>query len=205
MNENELKNEEGNEFLEFFSRKGKRIGIVVLVALIAATALTFILPKEYRSQGIVFPANNNSVESIVDNPTVGYDLEADRLMQLLQSDAMFDSVQRHFHLADYFELDTAEPDWRDVLHLDYLKIVKFERTQYMSIVISAQTKKPELSAAIVNFIIDISDGMRNNLYKRNQLAAYRSVEKNTSRKKTSSIPSKSWWRTSGQSSRSTLW
>jgi uncharacterized protein involved in exopolysaccharide biosynthesis len=165
------------DFIGFLANRWKLISAIVLLSLLVMFFVTFSLSKQYASYGIVFPANNNSVESIVENPTVGYDLEADRLMQLLQSNEVFDSVVAKFNLINYYGIDKAAPDWRDELREDFVDDVTFVRTQYMSIVITAQTTDPQLSADIVNYIISLSDGIRDRFYKRNLYAAYKSIEK----------------------------
>ncbi len=165
------------EFIRFLQRRWKQIVTAVVATMVLTAVVTFFLPNRYYSYGIVFPAFNNSVETVIDNPTFGYDVEADRLLQMMQSEVVRDSVIRKFKLNEYYGLDTTNPEWRDKLAIAYVKDVQFARTPYMSIVVSAETTNPKLSADIVNYIIDLSDGLRDRIYKRNILAAYRSIER----------------------------
>lgn len=174
---------EGMDFIGFLYGKRKTISGIVLAALVAAFVGTFFMQKQYASHGIVFPTNSNSVESIIDNPTVGYDLEADRLVQLFQSNEIFDSVSARFNLAKYYGIDKSAPDARDRMHERYVNDVNFTRTQYMSIEISAQTTDPQLSSDIVNYIIHLADGIRDRLYKKNIFIAYKALEKEYTIKK----------------------
>jgi hypothetical protein len=87
-----------------------------------------------------------------------------------------DSVATKFNLFNYYELDKADLDWRDRLTKEYKNDVRFERTRYMSIIISAQTKDPDLSAKIVNYIIESTNRVREKLYKQNVLTAYDKAE-----------------------------
>lgn len=168
---------DSQELIRFLIGKWKQIAIICLIALAGTAVVTFFLDKKYVSYGIIFPSNNNSVESVIDNPTVGYDVEADRLLQMLLSDAVFDSVCNRFDLIKYYDIDTANNDWRDKLHEEYSEDVNFTRSQYMSIIITARTSSPQLSADIVNYIIDRCDGLRNRIFKQNMLTAYQSIEK----------------------------
>lgn len=174
---------DSQELIRFLFGKWKQIALVCFIALLGTAVVTFFLDKKYVSYGIIFPSNNNSVESVIDNPTVGYDVEADRLLQMLLSDAVFDSVTRRFDLVHYYEIDTADNDWRDKLHEEYSEDVSFTRSQYMSIIITARTSSPQLSADIVNYIIDRCDGLRNRIFKQNLYTAFKSIEKEFVEKK----------------------
>jgi uncharacterized protein involved in exopolysaccharide biosynthesis len=109
----------------------------------------------------------------VDNPNFGYDVEADRLIQIFTSREIRDSVINRFDLLNYYELDKADEDWMDQLVKKYRNDIKFERTAYMSIVVSAQTKDPFMSAEIVNYIIEVTNKVREKIYKQNLSVAYK--------------------------------
>lgn len=164
-------------FLRFIYQKRKPVLTCFFAALVITGIVTAMLPKRYSSSAIIFPVYNNNLESVIDNPVFGYDVEADRLLQLLESDEVRDSVVGKFHLEKYYEIDKANPDWNDRLRQKFLNDVDFERTQYMSIVIKVATKQPVLSADIANYIIHLADGVRARIFKKNELTAFRQVEK----------------------------
>jgi uncharacterized protein involved in exopolysaccharide biosynthesis len=168
---------ESIEFLRFIYSKRKPVLFTLLGALALATIVTFILPKRYSSSAIIFPVYNNNVESVIDNPAFGYDVEADRLLQLLESDEVRDSVVTKFNLDKYYEIDKSTMDWSDQLRQKFLNDVSFVRTPYMSIVIKVVTKEPELSAKMANYIIQLADGVRSRIFKKNELIAFHQVEK----------------------------
>jgi capsular polysaccharide biosynthesis protein len=141
------------------------------IAILVSIIITLFIPNEYRSFGIIYPPSNNSLENSVENPSFGYDLEADRIIQILQSQSIKDSVTTKFNLYTYFEIDTTELDARDQLAKQFSKAIAFERTNYMSVAISARTKNPELSANIVNYIIDKVNELREKIYKQNLMLA----------------------------------
>jgi uncharacterized protein involved in exopolysaccharide biosynthesis len=174
---------DGAEFFSFLYRKWKLIAGFLVISLVVCVAVTLYMPKRYVSQCVVFPAYNNNLESVIDNPIFGYDVEADRMLQLLASDEVRDSVMEKFNLLSYYEIDENAPDWRDQLREKFTEDIKFERTPYMSIIISAETEKPELSASIANYIIDLTDEIRNRIFKKNQLSAFHSIEKEYVEKK----------------------
>lgn len=142
---------------------------------------TFIAPK-FFSNGIIYATASNASEDVLTNPQFGFEVHADRLMQILESETVRDSIIKKFNLIDYYELDTARKDWEYVLHKNFAEDVTFFRSKYMSIVISATTREPELSANIVNGIIDMADVMRKHILKTNAYASFKNIESDYLRK-----------------------
>ncbi|MFZ4796076.1 MAG: Wzz/FepE/Etk N-terminal domain-containing protein [Bacteroidia bacterium] len=149
----------------------------VLFALVLAVIVTFLLPKKFRSTGIIFPTYSNSLEETYNNPMFGYDVEADRILQLLQSQEIQDSINAKFDLVSYYELDTLDERWRDELRREFFANINYSKTPFMSIEISARTKDPQLSANIVNAIIGLIDPIRNRILKQNIIVAHNSISK----------------------------
>ncbi len=175
LSENEQKQESVN-IIQFIQKHKKRLMLYPFIAIVLSVIITFFIPKQYASSGIVFPPDHPSLDNNISNPNFGYDIEADRLLQIFQSNTVMDSVSKKFNLFDYYELDREDLDWHDKLMKEYKGDIQFERTAYMSIIVSAQTKKPEMSASIVNYIINMANRVRERLYKQNILMAYNKAE-----------------------------
>jgi capsular polysaccharide biosynthesis protein len=158
-------------FLPFLNRNKIILITVPLLAGLAAILLTSLMKPQYHSYAIVFPTAGNSIDHMLENPNFGYDIEADRLLQILQSAELTDSIARKFKLVNYYQLDTTKVEWRDLLNEKIRKDVTFERTRYMSIQISTTTKDPKMSAEIVNSILVFVDQIRNRIYKKNLFPA----------------------------------
>jgi uncharacterized protein involved in exopolysaccharide biosynthesis len=142
--------------------------LLVLVLSIAATVIiTYLTEPEYQSTGIIFPTPTNSPEKILTEPQFGYEVDADWLLQVLKSDIVRDTLNAAFDLMAYFEIDPTKPQWIDEYRNKYHKLVDFNRTRYMSIEITATTSDPELSAKIVNAIIDKINPIREGIFKNN--------------------------------------
>ncbi len=141
-----------------------------------AAGLTFFIEKEYKSYGVVYPPSSTSIENSIDYPNFGYDVEADRLMQILESRSIRDSVVTKFNLAKVFKVDTTAIDWKDKLQRLYYKNIKLERTISMAVIVTARTNNAELSANIVNYIISSADAFRERLYKRNLVPAFKQAQ-----------------------------
>ncbi len=170
-------NADGAQIIRFIYRYRKLYIIVALIAIIGGIAVSAMMKPQYNSFAILFPAQNQSIESVVDNPVFGYDIEADRLLQVLQSEEVLDSCAAKFDLYAVLEVNPNTLTARDQLKEKFHQCVSFSRSQYVSIVISANTTDPQLSADLVNYIINLSDGIRNRLYKKNLSIVYLSLEK----------------------------
>lgn len=166
---------QGKLFLQFIWRYRVTLLVVLIISSIGARIVSGFMEPEYRSNGIIFPTNSNRLEVVMHNPQFGFDLDADRLMQILSSRQMQDAVTTKYDLADYYNLDTTQVDWRGQLTLNFISDITFFRSKYMSIVITAQTKSPKLSADIVNYIIDTLDVMRENIFMDNMTMQYDAV------------------------------
>jgi uncharacterized protein involved in exopolysaccharide biosynthesis len=163
---------EGLMLIRFLYRWRKLLITGLVLAIIASLVVTLLMEPKYTSSGIIFPTPTNSPQKILDEPQFGYEVDADWLMQVLKSDIVKDTLVNLFNLADYFNIDQDEPGWRDDLSRKYNEMLSFDRTRYMSIEISATTSDPNLSANIVNAIIDRIDGIREKIFKAN---TYRSM------------------------------
>jgi hypothetical protein len=170
-------------FWEFIKKNLRLLIIYSIAGGVLSMVVTFFIPKEYTSSGIIYPPSSTSSDNSIDFPNFGYDVEADRLIQILESREIFDSVVRKFKLDTYHEIDKDNPDWLDRLTKKYYKNVKFERMPSMSILISARTKDPQLSSDIVNFIIYSADALRERIYKKNIIAPYENAKLDFERQK----------------------
>jgi uncharacterized protein involved in exopolysaccharide biosynthesis len=168
---------DGAHIIRFLYRHRKLYIIVVLLGLIGGIAVSATMQPKYHSFAILFPAQNQSIESVVENPIFGYDIEADRMLQVLYSEEVLDSCAEKFDLYTVLHVDPNKLEARDELKSRFYKQVSFSRSQYVSIVISATTFDPQLSADLVNYIITLSDGIRNRLFKKNLTVVYQSLEK----------------------------
>jgi hypothetical protein len=161
----------------FIRRNYKTLVYFSFAGALVALVLTSLLPKEYRSSAVLYPPSSTSIDNSVEFPNFGYDVEADRLIQILQSQEIRDSLIKQFELLKVFDIDPSEPDWLDKLTKKYFKNIKFERGISMSVNISARSTDPVLSAQMVNYIIHLLDAIREKIYKTNIISAYTNAER----------------------------
>jgi hypothetical protein len=167
---------ETKKVVEFILKNKFKFSISVAVALVVSIVITYFIPSEYSSYGIVYPPSSTSLENSVENPNFGYDIEADRILQIFQSQEIKDSTTKKFNLYAYFDIDENSIDERDNLMTKFTKMVKFERTNYMSVAIKVRSKDPNMSANIVNYIIEKANELREKIYKQNVVLAYEKTQ-----------------------------
>jgi len=143
----------------------------ILGALVALT-VTFFLPKKYLSYAVVFPPNTNLGLNVLEDPRFGNSLDADQLMQVLESKQIKDTIIQMYDLQTYYEIDKTKKIWMQKLDKLFYRDVTFSKTRYYSIVISANMKDADLAANIVNSITEMVDVFRGRIMRQNQQAVY---------------------------------
>jgi capsular polysaccharide biosynthesis protein len=177
MATNKSESKEWTEFLSVIMVNYRLILGFIACACIAATIITFFIPKQYTSSAVIFPTESNSLDDAIRNPQFGYDVEADRLIQLLESRMIRDSIVKKFNLVQYYDLDKSENDWDYKLMKKFQRDISFKKTEFMSVIISARSRDPQMSAKIVNEIISLIGKIRETLLKSNVYLALSSLQK----------------------------
>jgi capsular polysaccharide biosynthesis protein len=148
------------------------IVIFSFIGAVVALTVTFFIPKKYLSYAVVFPPNSNLGLNVLEDPRFGNSLDADQLMQVLESKQIKDTIIQMYSLEDYYDIDRSDKIWRQKLDKLFYRDVTFSKTRYYSIVISAEMKDPELAANIVNSIIEMVDVYREKIMRQNQQVVY---------------------------------
>ena len=110
------------------------------------------------------------------NPQFGFEVETEQLLQLLESKSMRDRTIEKFKLYEYYELDTNSKSWKAELAARYIEDVSFFRSKYLSVVIHATLKDPELAADIANFQVEEINDYRESIFKENREAEFRAIQ-----------------------------
>lgn len=155
-----------NILILIYNNRKVFIGVAIL-SIIAAITVTFLTPKTFKSTGTVYPVNSNAYSDIIENPSFGDEMDADRLIQLFESNYVKERIIKKFNLVKHYKLDTTDPTWQYYLNLNYSNDITFKRTQYLSVQIEVHSSKPKLAANIVNELITIIDSEREKILKTN--------------------------------------
>lgn len=172
----EKEKKEGMDFIKVIIKNYRLILIFVCVGCVISVVVTIFIPKEYISTAVVFPTETNAIEDVIRNPQFGYDIEADRLIQVLQSRSIRDSIIKIFDLVNYYHIDKTAPDWYDRLQKKYEQDITSTKTVFMSVVISVRNRNPEMSANIANRIITLVNIIREKLLKQNLFLALHALQ-----------------------------
>jgi capsular polysaccharide biosynthesis protein len=177
MENNTSKPTEWVDFFKVVTVNYRIILIFVLCTCLVSVIITLFIPKEYTSTAVIFPTESNSLDDAIRNPQFGYDVEADRLIQLLESRMIRDSIVKKFNLVKYYDLDRSDIDWDYKLTKKFQRDITFKKTEFMSVIISVRTRVPEMSAGIANEIISQIGKIREKLLKSNVYLALSSLRK----------------------------
>lgn len=155
---------------------------ILLSGIIAAvlTAIFFsplITPPEYESSAILFaPRSGYTTDKLPEEPEFGYDVDADRLMQILESNGVRDSIIRRFNLATHYDIDTTTAKGKEKLMRKYADNVNFERTRYMSVIIKVDDTDPKLATKIANTIPEMGDKIKADALRKNMYSTMIALE-----------------------------
>src|ERR1044072_579656 len=119
---------------------GRKFFWILLVAGVIATPLVFLMPKQYKSSALLFPARQFSISKLAveanagnqeDYMIMGDKDDCEKLMQLLTSDELKIIVADKFNLWDRWRIEKGE------YALHYLQLrwedqVSIKRTDYNS-------------------------------------------------------------------------
>ncbi len=185
--ENSKKYDFGSVDLIIFAfKKWKILFLVTLVAFIGSIIVSFLIPERYRSTVVLFPASSISVaKSLIsysslekgDVLSFGEEEEAERLLQILNSDAIRSQVIERFDLMKHYGISPEEKFKFTRLINKYKSNVSARRTEFMSIEIEVLDENPDTAAKMANFIADLIDVTIQKMQNERALEAYKLVEK----------------------------
>lgn len=162
--------------LLFLFRNRKALLVAPLIAAVAAAIFSgpwFITPL-YESSVVVFPSTTNSPSKALlpqntyqdeDFLEFGAEEQAEQLLQVLSSDAIFDTITTRFKLIEHYDLDPSSPTLRTDLHEEFSDKISFERTQFMSVRISVLDQDPQMAADMANAIVDLLDRVKSRIQR----------------------------------------
>src|SRR5690606_460072 len=137
QNMSQDQNFNSEELLTFVFKKWKLLLIVTGIAFVASIAVSLMLPVYYKATATVFPTRSNSVDfaGTARNTVVefGDEADAERLLQVLISPEIRDSLTQKYELYEHYDIDSNASQARAKFQKAYEGNVKFNRTRYNSI------------------------------------------------------------------------
>ena len=168
------------ELVAFLWSKRKALIIVTALALIGSIAVSVMMTPYYMSRAIVFPTKSNSVDfnSNSRNSVVefGDEADAERLLQVLISPEIRDSLTKKFDLYAHYEIDSNEAHAKFEFQKAYEGNIKFYRTRYNSINIDVYDTDPQIAADIANDIVRLVDTVMNKMIRQRAIGPMYAVQ-----------------------------
>jgi uncharacterized protein involved in exopolysaccharide biosynthesis len=163
MNENNV----NRELVALFYANRVKIIASCLIFVLISGVVTLFIPKKYAAFGVVYSTGSNNINSESNDPNFGLEIHADKLIQLFESEYMFDHVVEKFDLISYYEIDTNNGSSYNRLKSNYYRDIMVERTRYLSLNVAVTMSNAQLAADIVNEMISYIDTIRSDLYLQN--------------------------------------
>jgi len=174
------KNFNSTDLIAFLWSKRKALIIVTIVAFIASIGVSLMMTPYYMSRAVVFPTKSNSVDfnsnsrsSVVE---FGDEADAERLLQVLISPEIRDSLTRKYDLYSHYEIDSSDAHAKFEFQKAYEGNVKFNRTRYNSINIDVYDTNPEQAADMANDIVRLVDTVMNRMIRERAIGPMYAVQ-----------------------------
>jgi capsular polysaccharide biosynthesis protein len=166
----ESNNFNADDLLTFLWKKRKVLIIVTIAAFIISIIGSLLMPNYYMARAVVFPTKSNSVEFSTNSKNsvveFGDEADAERLLQILISPEIRDSLVHKYDLYKHYEVDTNESYAKFKFQKKYEKNVTFSRTRYNSINIDVFDKDPKIATYIANDIVRLVDTVMNRMIRQ---------------------------------------
>ncbi|WP_027419233.1 Wzz/FepE/Etk N-terminal domain-containing protein [Crocinitomix catalasitica] len=162
-------NYNSSELISFLWQKRKHLIIITALAFVISIGVSLYMTPYYMARAIVFPTKSNSVDfsSNSRNSVVefGDEADAERLLQVLVSPEIRDSLTLKYDLYTHYEVDTAEAHAKFEFQKKYEQNIHFDRTRYNSINIDVLDTEPKKAMLIANDIVRLVDTVMNRMIR----------------------------------------
>jgi len=166
MSKDSLSNS-GNIILDVYKwRRPLMIFTLIASVLGAIVSSPLVITPKFKSTSVIYPTTTNSISQallVEHNPyrkdvlEFGEELEAERLLQILNSDDMRNRIIEEFELFVHYEISPKDKHAQTWMSLAFREHFNFKRTELMSIKIEVLDKDPILAAKMSNRIVDLID------------------------------------------------
>ncbi|MCB0667912.1 MAG: hypothetical protein KDC80_18930 [Saprospiraceae bacterium] len=147
------------------------LAILSIITIVVSSVISLLLTEYYRSTVVIFPARTNSLtlnESNVRRGNIsdfGEEEEAEQLLQIINSEELFERVVVRNDLYDHYEINAEDRYARSKIRQKYRSNITAKRTKYNSIDISVVDIDPVKAAEIANSIAEFTDSVKNRMIR----------------------------------------
>jgi capsular polysaccharide biosynthesis protein len=163
------------------------IGILVsvtLAALVISVIASLLITPRYRSTVVLYPSTATTISSTVrgaagtqrDMMSFGEETDAERIMQVLQSESIRSRIIENYNLMEHYGIDPGSRYPQTALHGQFRKNVRFHKTPFRAVEIEVLDTDPAIAAAIANDIAHHLDSVMNTMLRHRALQAFNIAE-----------------------------
>ena len=160
--------------------------ISILTFIFSAYVSLYVIQPKFKSSVVIYPTTTNSISQallVEHNPyrkdvlEFGEEEEAEHLLQILNTDAIRDSIINRFDLFNHYDIGSDNDYPMTTIFKMYQDLIKFKKTKFNSIEIVVLDKSAEMAANIANEFLPLLDVVINNIRKNRALQALEVLEK----------------------------
>lgn len=161
---------DSSHLLHFIYRKRKAFIVLGLASAILSSIVALLMEEQFRSSVILFATPQHSIgeqfyEEVKRNDLLEYGEteDAERLLQILNSDRIRSRIIDKYDLWQHYDIDRSAPGARTLLMQEYSSNVDANLTRYGSIEVSVLDTDPQVAADMANDIAFLADSVANKL------------------------------------------
>lgn len=183
MKENEASGLESANLLILLYKWRKPLIIISAAAAIVSAAVSLIIKEKYQSTVVMFATQQHSfgeqlLEQIKKEDVLAYGEEedAERLLQLINSDQIRNKIIEKYNLWEVYEIQREERGANTLIGKEYNDNVTARLTKFGSIEVSVLDEKPERARDMANDIAAYADTVANKMRTDRAMQAYHYAE-----------------------------
>lgn len=174
---------DSSNLLVLLYRWRKPILIICGAAAIISAAISLLIEEKYKSTVVLFAVPQNSfgeqlLEEVKKEDVLAYGEEedAERLLQIINSDKIRNQVIEKFNLWEVYEIPKGDKGSNTMMGKEYNGNVAAKLTKFGSIEISVLDKSPDRARDMANDIAALTDTVSNLLRNERAMQAFHYAE-----------------------------
>lgn len=168
------------QLMAFLWKKRKPLIIITATAAVVSVVVSLMMTEYFMARAIVFPTKSNSVDYNTNSRNsvteFGDEADAERLLQILVSPEIRDSLTIKYDLYKHYDIDSSQSHARYEFQKIYEGNVKFERTSHNSINIDVYDTDPIIATDMANDIVRLVDTVMNRMIRQRSLGPMWAVQ-----------------------------
>lgn len=174
--------ESTNLFILLYSWR-KPILVVSIAAAVVSAAVSLILKERFKSTVVLYAEQQHSfgaqlLEDVQkeDLLTFGEEEDAERLLQIINSDQVRNKIIDKYQLWDVYEVKRDQRGANTLISKEYQNNVSAQLTKFGSVEVAVLDQKPERARDMANDIALFSDSVANRMRSERAMTAFKYAE-----------------------------